>query len=47
MVAGRRGASGRPARERVGLESRAPTETVITQCKVYCSAKNTTKMFFF
>lgn len=47
MVAGHRGASGQAVRGRVGLESRAPKETVITQCKFYFSAKNTLKCYFF
>lgn len=38
MAAGHCGASGRPVRGRVGLESRVPKETVITQCKINFSA---------
>lgn len=43
MAAGHCGASGRPVRGRVGLESRVPKETVITQCKINFSAKNTSQ----
>lgn len=38
-VAGRSGASGRPVPGRVVVESRAPTETVITRCKSHYSLK--------
>lgn len=38
-VAGRSGASGRPVPGRVAVESRAPTETVITRCKSHYSLK--------
>lgn len=38
-VAGRSGASGRPVPGRVGVGSRAPTETVITRCKSHYSLK--------
>ena len=46
MEAGRRGASGRPVQGRVEPESRAHTETVITQCKSDFSDQNADVFLF-
>lgn len=48
-AAGRRGASGRPARGRVAPESRVPIESVTTQCELCLSAvlQNADKLSYF